>query len=89
MPTTISIKEKITLNLKLPFLIYTLTQNIGSLEMGYMIKKDAFLFFIVRMSYRDSNIPTRNFYAPVGYAILCLARITSSKEKFEKLIPLF
>ena len=48
-------------------------------------KTDAFSFFIVRMQYQDSNIPTINFYPTAGFEILRLARKISSKEKFHNL----
>lgn len=49
-------------------------------------KSDAFPFSVVRMLYRDSSMPTRTFYGALGSEILRLARTTSSKQKYQKLI---
>ena len=49
-------------------------------------KIDAFPFYIVRVSFWDSNMPTRIFLAAVGSWILRLARKTYLKETFKTLI---
>ena len=63
------------------------------LDLGCNVKQREFeielyaSFLIVRMPHRDSNYDHWNlFFATVGSEILHLARTTSSKEKFQKLI---
>ena len=43
-------------------------------------KRDAFPFYINRMPYIDSNIPSKIFYACIGSEILRIARTTSEKN---------
>ena len=47
-------------------------------------KRDAFPLSIVRMPYRNSNIPTNMFYATLGSEILRIGRTTSHRDDFLK-----
>ena len=45
-------------------------------------KRDSFPFSIIRMPYRDSNIPSRMFYGCIGAEIQRIARTTTDKMMF-------
>ena len=45
-------------------------------------KRDAFPFHIVRMPYRDSNIPSQIFYSSFGAEILRIARTSNNYTSF-------
>ena len=45
-------------------------------------KRDAFPFHIVRMPYRDSNMPSQIFYSSFGAEILRIARTSTYSTSF-------
>lgn len=47
-------------------------------------KRDSFPFSIVRMPYRNSNIPSNMFYATLGSEVLRIGRATSHVDDFQK-----
>lgn len=87
MPELVLKKRKF-INLKASFLDLNIIVKHTKFETDVYDKRDAFPFFIVRMPYRDSNIPTRMFYEAVRSEILCIVRTKSSKEMFQKLITI-
>ena len=46
-------------------------------------KRDSFPFSIVRMPYRQSNIPTNMFNAAISAEVLRIARATTNKADFK------
>ena len=87
MPELVLIKRKF-INLKASFLDLNIIVKHTKFQTDVYDKRDAFPFFIVRMPYRDSNIPTRMFYEAVRSEILHIVRTKSSKEMFQKLITI-
>ena len=81
-------KKRKFINLKASFLDLNIIVKHTKFETDVYDKRDAFPFFIVRMPYRDSNIPARMFYEAVTSEILRIVRTKSSKEMFQKLITI-
>ena len=52
-------------------------------------KRDAFPFKIVRMPYRESNMPSRIFYSAFGAEILRIARTSTESKSFFELAKKF
>ena len=54
----------------------------GNLPLSYLIKEMPFPFYINRMLYLDSNIPSKTFYASISSKILRIARKTTDMINF-------
>ena len=64
------------------FLDLDISLNGGTFEVGLFDKRDAFPFSIVRMPYKDSNIPSSIFYSAIGAEVLRIARVSTNSYKF-------
>ena len=51
-------------------------------SLGLYDMRDGFPFFIVRMPYRSSNMPSMIFYSAIGAEILRIAKVTSDVQTF-------
>ena len=51
-------------------------------ETKIFAKRDLFPFFIVKMPYRDSNMPTGMFYAAFGFQVLRFLEQLFLKKSF-------
>ena len=61
----------------------------GTFQVGLFDKRDAFPFSIVRMPYKDSNIPSSIFYSAIGAEVLRIARVSTNSNKFtSSVLPL-
>ena len=58
----------------------------GTFEVGLFDKRDTFPFSIVRMPFKDSNIPSSIFYSAIGAEVLRIARVTTNKNKFTNVV---
>ena len=69
-------------NVAASFLDLDITLKDGQFDVKLFDKRDAFPFKIVRMPYRDSNMPSRIFYSSFGAEILRIARTSTESNSF-------
>ena len=80
-PTELELKKEHS-GRQVSFLDLKIELNDRSFQTSLFDKRDDFPFSIVRMPYKESNIPSRIFYSSIGAELLRIARTTMAKECF-------
>ena len=77
-PPELVLKKENASNLKASFRNLDINVKHGKFHNELYDNRDAFPFFIFKISYRDSNMPTTTFCSGFGSEIFRLTRATSS-----------
>ena len=81
-PMEVELTKENSTNSSATFLDLSIEINERKFSTHIYDKRDSFPFYITRMPYKDSNIPSRMFYGCIGSEVLRIARATTDNNKF-------